>query len=251
MTPVQFAASGAVPTSMKENSTTRESSNTEIDQSTIDAMVRLEIEDIIETANNSNDRQSQERCEDSHLALELYIQELLYANGILNDHKSADTFALEQVVAIQSGSIVSQIKEEEDQDGTEAPQLPKYSEELNYSGHTTGSSWKNAYRSHQADLSDFRRDLETSLPRICVSCIEEKAASEFFTVPCLHQHEFCRDCLARMFEILLAEEASFPPQCDGVDIPFPDAYFSLPADLNERIVSKLPELLATKQVVPL
>jgi len=51
----------------------------------------------------------------------------------------------------------------------------------------------------------------------CVACGDTKDFFDVARVPC--DHEYCRECLASLFQASMKDESLFPPRCDGQPIP--------------------------------
>lgn len=93
-----------------------------------------------------------------------------------------------------------------------------------------------AAESSPFDAAQTIRDVRTK--RRCIACAGEKLIRDLATVPCKHNHEYCRDCLSRLFQLSIDDESPFPAKCDGEVIQI-DAYNAfLPQSLVDQYRSK-------------
>lgn len=76
----------------------------------------------------------------------------------------------------------------------------------------------------------------------CVACGDEKEFFEVARVPCKNRHEYCRDCLAQLFQLSMTDETLFPPRCCSEPIPLDQVRFFLPSQLAKDFEAKEPEL---------
>ncbi|KAK6852946.1 hypothetical protein PG995_011497 [Apiospora arundinis] len=183
---------------------------------------------------------------DAEIALKLYLEELSVATVSLLDHRiaksiqtavreDADTLKMllaEEHMATQDHRLSLQLSgtaalgtqiipvapvaephsaEEEDMeliekmsciyvtgehdDPSDCPDTPD--DQTSVAGQEPeGSAWA-ASRPHRA--------------RICISCGERRHFTDVSRAPC--QHEYCRECLKRLFEESIRDETLFPPRC--------------------------------------
>ncbi|KAK3613866.1 hypothetical protein LTR56_027625 [Elasticomyces elasticus] len=80
----------------------------------------------------------------------------------------------------------------------------------------------------------------------CVACGEDVEFYKVARVPC--EHEYCRPCLAQLFELSMTDETLFPPRCDKQEIPLSRVRFFLPADLSKRFEATYVELSTKNRV---
>lgn len=64
--------------------------------------------------------------------------------------------------------------------------------------------------------------------------------------PC--NHEYCRPCLAQLFELSMADESFFPPRCDNTEIPLSQVRFFLPTEIAKRFEARYAELSTKNKV---
>ncbi|KAI1325696.1 hypothetical protein F5Y16DRAFT_257327 [Xylariaceae sp. FL0255] len=53
--------------------------------------------------------------------------------------------------------------------------------------------------------------------RVCEACQDQKHFAELFRAPC--NHEYCRQCLERLFKDAIVDESLFPPRCCRQTMP--------------------------------
>lgn len=82
----------------------------------------------------------------------------------------------------------------------------------------------------------------------CVACGDDKDFFDVARVPCKDKHEYCRECLAQLFELSLTDESLFPPRCDGDPIPLSLVQIFLPAELAMRFKAMHAELSTKNRV---
>ncbi|GAB7366387.1 hypothetical protein MBLNU230_g8184t1 [Neophaeotheca triangularis] len=79
----------------------------------------------------------------------------------------------------------------------------------------------------------------------CVICQDE---FEFYSVvrtPC--DHEYCRECLAALFQHSMTDESLFPPRCCNKPVQIDWVSFFLPRELVKDFKSKEPELATSNR----
>ncbi|KAL2838628.1 IBR finger domain protein [Aspergillus pseudoustus] len=72
--------------------------------------------------------------------------------------------------------------------------------------------------------------------RQCVACREQADFVNVIRAPC--QHEYCRPCLANLFELSMTDESLFPPRCCRQTINLTTARIFLKSDLVEQYEKK-------------
>ncbi|KAG6255984.1 hypothetical protein E4U24_006213 [Claviceps purpurea] len=70
---------------------------------------------------------------------------------------------------------------------------------------------------------------EKSALRRCVACTSEVASSDSIQCPC--SHDYCRDCMANLFNAAIGDESLFPPRCCKMAIPIDLVQSCLSAEL--------------------
>ncbi|KAK4996026.1 hypothetical protein LTR66_004278 [Elasticomyces elasticus] len=76
--------------------------------------------------------------------------------------------------------------------------------------------------------------------RRCVACTEDKKFYDLARAPC--QHEYCRNCLASLFESAMTDESLYPPRCCRQVIPVNRVRVFLSSELTRRFEKKSIEL---------
>ena len=72
--------------------------------------------------------------------------------------------------------------------------------------------------------------------RQCDACIDRKHFTELYKAPC--QHEYCRDCLAHLFQDAMVDESLFPPRCCKQHMPLEKCRFYLNSDIPSQFREK-------------
>jgi len=253
----------------------------DMDPLTLAAIVQMQLEDSQELATMAKGKQREGVVTDAELALQLYTEELQACDATLADRNLAQSIAL---AVLRDGNLIHREYEREQQlarDREFAERLAASDNETERSGpslkrrHSNEADpWEDdemlakaaAIYMHplneaQIPLCDVVEDnsdaitvAESStwaaarskdnkpLMGHCVACQDEKEFFEFARVPC--NHEYCRPCLARLFEMAMTDESLYPPRCDGQAIPLSQVRFFLPQDLARAFVEKEPELMA-------
>ncbi|KAK0260608.1 hypothetical protein B0A54_15074 [Friedmanniomyces endolithicus] len=80
----------------------------------------------------------------------------------------------------------------------------------------------------------------------CVSCGDDMEFYDVARVPC--DHEYCRQCLAQLFDLSMTDETLFPPRCCKNEIPLARVRFFLPTDLAKRFEATYTELSTKDRV---
>ncbi|RYP65651.1 hypothetical protein DL771_008203 [Monosporascus sp. 5C6A] len=75
--------------------------------------------------------------------------------------------------------------------------------------------------------------------RNCEACGERKHFAELARAPC--RHEYCRECLGRLFQDAMVDESLFPPRCCKQPIPLHQNLVFLDADVARRFQHKAVE----------
>lgn len=85
-----------------------------------------------------------------------------------------------------------------------------------------------------------RQTVRTRQKRACDACGEHKHFAELSRAPC--QHEYCRECLSRLFRDAMVDESLFPPRCCKQPIPLDKSRLFLDADVVRQFRHKALEL---------
>ncbi|KAI3342014.1 hypothetical protein F4824DRAFT_486430 [Ustulina deusta] len=88
-------------------------------------------------------------------------------------------------------------------------------------------------------IDNTESDDET-IKRLCEACGEQKHFAELSRAPC--QHEYCRQCLSRLFRDAIIDESLFPPRCCRQPIPLDKSQLFLDANVVRQFRQKAVEL---------
>lgn len=87
----------------------------------------------------------------------------------------------------------------------------------------------------ESDAWATSRPSKAILPmRQCTACVEH--FNELAQAPC--EHEYCRECLSRLFQDSMIDETLFPPQCCRIPIPFDENRALLRAEIAQQFPKK-------------
>ncbi|GAP89465.1 putative IBR finger domain protein [Rosellinia necatrix] len=81
---------------------------------------------------------------------------------------------------------------------------------------------------------------KTRQRRSCEACGEPKHFAALSRAPC--QHEYCRQCLSRLFQDAMVDESLFPPRCCKQPIPLDKSQLFLDANVARQFRQKAVEL---------
>ncbi|KAF2967688.1 hypothetical protein GQX73_g5854 [Xylaria multiplex] len=85
-----------------------------------------------------------------------------------------------------------------------------------------------------------RQARRTRQRRPCEACGEQMHFAELSRAPC--QHEYCRQCLSRLFRDAIIDESLFPPRCCKQSIPLDKSQLFLDANVISQFRQKSLEL---------
>lgn len=80
----------------------------------------------------------------------------------------------------------------------------------------------------------------------CVACGDTKGFYDVVRVPC--GHEYCRECLSRLFQAAMRDESLFPPRCDGQEMTLSRFGFFLPPWLVQEFRERSVEFGTEKRI---
>ncbi|KAI0123952.1 IBR finger domain-containing protein [Xylariales sp. AK1849] len=82
----------------------------------------------------------------------------------------------------------------------------------------------------------FQVQIELPPQRDCVACGEQWNLEDIARAPC--QHEYCRDCLERLYRDSMVDETLFPPRCCRQTIPLDENVMLLPESVVDLFRKK-------------
>jgi len=256
-----------------------------MDLQLLSAVIQLQLQDSEELSGSGKGKQREGTLSDAQLALMMYTEDLMSTNAILEDRRMAQSMAM---AVIRDGQVLQRAHEQEtqfdqdreiarnlqdsDESGFDAhcatkPQPPvetdPWTEDemlakaaalyMQEPGTTSSTPPALAYDSDcnhtAAEPSAWaaaRRPNEPTKKGNCIACGETLDFYEVARVPC--NHEYCRPCLAQLFELSITDESLFPPRCDNMEILLSQVRFFLPTDLARRFEAKYAELSTKNKV---
>ncbi|KAL7624603.1 hypothetical protein AAE478_006170 [Parahypoxylon ruwenzoriense] len=228
------------------------------DDETFSLIVNLLLEDVQQAASSAKGKQKEGVISDADLALRLYAEELGNAAVFASDRRmtrsvqraiQADGDALgqserEERMARNDREISAALSrgidpapnattvDDADPSNAELEIFDKLSaiyvdgidddDDLEVrtllGGQPESSSW-----------AAVRQSRRTTPKRNCLACDETKHFTDIARAPC--GHEYCRDCLAQLFQNAMTDEAYFPPRCCREAIPLEPNQMFLSPDL--------------------
>ena len=112
------------------------------------------------------------------------------------------------------------------------------------SRHGTGESISSRHRSQNRDpgqateISD-QQTSDNSIRRDCTACQESVVVLDLITAPC--GHNYCKDCIRRLFTSAIGDDELFPPRCCRQAIPISSVGSVLSRDERQAFMDKLVE----------
>ncbi|KAK5130046.1 hypothetical protein LTR08_002520 [Meristemomyces frigidus] len=259
-----------------------------MDPLTLSTIIQLQLEDSQEFVSNAKGKQREGTVSDAEFAFRMYTEDLISTSATLSDRKMAQSMAIAIIKdgqfiqrAYQQEDQIARDHEmatnlEADAPApvnvdltskTQAPQehdpwtdtelLEKAAAIYMYEPCTAGHSPpelvidSDSNNGTVAESSAWAASRRTNdKPRLghCVACGEDKDFLDVARIPCKDKHEYCRECLAQLFELSLTDESLFPPRCDNEPIPLALVRIFLPAELAKRFETMYTELSTKNRV---
>ncbi|KAI2641523.1 hypothetical protein GGS26DRAFT_585914 [Hypomontagnella submonticulosa] len=199
--------------------------NAEMEDADIALAIRLMQQDAQELVSTITRRGKQVEGSqtDAQIAANLFLQDLMVAETSFDDRRMARSI----VQAIQTDTdAVSRLQNEEHMaqadrtmslaliNGEHAAGVPQTSQKS-----VCWDTDEDTYVLDQPESSTWAasRPSKQSRPRPCNACGDEKHFVELARAPC--GHEYCRECLTRIFQNATNDESLFPPRCCKESIP--------------------------------
>ncbi|KAH9828999.1 IBR finger domain-containing protein [Teratosphaeria destructans] len=249
----------------------------DMDPLTMSAIVQMQLDDIEQLKTNHKGKQREGTVTDAQLALQMYNEDLRACDHTLKDRQMAQSLCL---AVLRDGDLIRRAYEEEQQANRDHElamrlsrnELPRViprkraqsrdsdpwsdDEELLYKAAATymhrpasvqgmrlsglADDTEDTTMAESSTWAAARKASDKPLMRRCASCFEEKEFFDVARVPC--NDEYCRPCLAQLFELSMKDESLYPPKCHGQVIPVSRVSFFLPQRLVKEFQRKAPEL---------
>ncbi|KAK5109351.1 hypothetical protein LTR62_007120 [Meristemomyces frigidus] len=246
----------------------------DMDPLTLSTIVELQLQDSQQLVANAKGKEREGTMSDGALALQMYIEDLTTMSAVLDDRRIAqsvttavllDSRFLRREYELQDQAARDhQLARSMQDDGAAVPAHastkpssggeqdiwmddeflakmaamyvgPSTPPALVYDSDSDGTV---AESSHWAAV---RGKNETPKKGHCIACGDDMDFIDVARVPC--NHEYCRPCLAQLFELSMTDESLFPPRCDSLEIPVARVRFWLPDDLLKRYEAAYSELI--------
>jgi hypothetical protein len=233
----------------------------DMDPLTFSKIVQVQLEDVENLSTRAKGKQREGTVTDAQFALQVYVDDLSTSNATLSDRMVAEDVA---AALLRDNPAIKEAFRREQQIARDR----EFATEL-IGRRATPSNRRSIMQELQRNDSDPLKELWPTLldsdsdestitpessnwaasrfirdvrsKRRCVACAEERLIRDLATVPCIHEHEYCRECLSRMVRLAIEDESFFPPKCDGNIIPINMFRDFLPRNLVEQFESKATE----------
>ncbi|PYH93678.1 hypothetical protein BO71DRAFT_354762 [Aspergillus ellipticus CBS 707.79] len=222
-----------------------------MDQSTIDLMVQLQLEDAglhFETPKGKSREPT-----DEELAVQLQEEELKCASQILADRRMASSFAAAvradgRLLEIHQGSLDLLDRPPRQVTGTGWVIPDDFEREVTdlddetlvklqmLSGDVVMGTADSETDQAESSAWAAQRNSQPLRDHVCVACTEPMEFINVARAPC--QHEYCRSCLEDLFRAVMRDESLFPPRCCQQPINLNMARIFLSTDLVKQYMIK-------------
>lgn len=156
-----------------------------MDDGTVDLILSLQLEDLLNLNRDSKTTGEHNVSTDAQMAFSLFQEELHQHALILSDHRLGEKVGQMPGIPTRPPSPI------------ESP-TPTFD-------HVLARSIANQGDDPCWGASNIADTLE------CVACGENKPTWIFLTVPCGHQ--YCDQCISELFDLAMKDESLFPPRC--------------------------------------
>ncbi|PNS15666.1 hypothetical protein CAC42_4118 [Sphaceloma murrayae] len=220
--------------------------DTTMDRDTQIAILEGQLEDLREIEARSKGKEREGDTSDKDLTIKAQREDLLRQITVLKDKRAcrdrelALSLSRRQDVVLPRETIPVATLPTEDTDEETLTKL-----EMLHLDDKTGVSVPR-YDEDEAEIGESsamaarRSSLKAALTRECQACNEVVQVSDVARLPC--HHEYCRECLAKLFTDAMQNEAYYPPRCCRKDVSLDKVRVFLPADLVEAFLAMVPEL---------
>ncbi|KAL8376012.1 hypothetical protein RB595_007224 [Gaeumannomyces hyphopodioides] len=188
-------------------------------------LLRLELDDIQQLESRAKGKEPEGSPSDLWAALDDYKREI--ATHLRRESDRAMALSISRAVRLDTGVIDSHLAEEE-----RATQDRAYALTLLDPGAGAPAA---------AEGASSTALVVSGAPRCdCVVCGATSAPEGGIRSPC--NHDYCRDCLVRLFDLSLRDESLFPPRCCGSIIPLDISRKYIGPELAGRFLARKIEM---------
>ncbi|XXG96405.1 hypothetical protein Hte_002687 [Hypoxylon texense] len=219
------------------------------------------------SAGNSQDKQLEDAETDAQLAFRLFLEDLQNVEASAADRRM--TASIQQAVLLDEGAL-ARLRQEEGAAQSDRRMSIDLSNGANVDARTPQHSlpsptdedvgefiekFSRIYATGIDDaegeskgpesvsgLSQFRQTREK---RACEACGDTKHFAELARAPC--RHEYCRECLTRLFQMATVDESLFPPKCCRLPIDLDRSWPFIDPDVVQKFLKKVPEFSSTRR----
>ena len=230
----------------------------DMDPLTFSKIVQAQLENIEPLSPRGKGKQRAGAVTDAQLALQVYVDDLAHSNDVISNHLLAQPVSeasLRDVSAIEDAGrrhdCIDQDYEvafKPTNEGLARVNRRSMMQELQrkeadplkdlWPALMDSDSEESLIAAESSTWAAAQNIRESRSKRTCIACAEQRLVRDLTTVPCKHEHEYCRDCLSRVVELAIEDESFFPPKCDGAIIPLDVFNTFLPRSLINQYQSK-------------
>lgn len=222
-----------------------------MDEETARLVFQLQLQDLQEISSNSKGKQRAGEVSDFELALECYKTDLESSTTFVSDRHMCMSIAR---AVRRDGEVINELKSLDEQAAADRglalrsedgdipppsntdgePQGPKsdgenIDDELlekmaaiyiygsTYDDDPDSEVTQPESSTWAANRASTSKNAKKTALRQCVSCLERFEFYDVTRAPC--SHEYCRECLRKLFSQSLTDESLFPPRCCNQPIP--------------------------------
>ncbi|KAI6317352.1 hypothetical protein MCOR07_009445 [Pyricularia oryzae] len=212
-----------------------------MDTDTLALIVQLQLDDLEAiTAGVIGKGRATEAPEDIQIAAELFRAELVAQAAVISDKAFSQSIAN---AVIKDGGLIMECLAAENRQPAESSITnldDELIDKLKTLYVTDGEELKledsDVPHSESSSWAASRQEVVRRPQRECTSCGDQYDFTNVARCPC--SHEYCRECLAKLFEGSTVDESSFPPRCCGQQIPLDPNRIFLSPELVGRFKAK-------------
>ncbi|KAI1074392.1 hypothetical protein F5B20DRAFT_596094 [Whalleya microplaca] len=216
-------------------------------------LLRMDVQEAVANATRKG-KQKEGVVTDAEVAFNLFEQELQHAEAYSNDRRMARSIL--EAVQTDDDEILRAIHNDSSDEGEpvvpevrsgaaadEGDYIERLSRIYNTGTDTTGDETKARDQSESSTRPASRQPGKT---RPCDACGDQINLDKLATAPC--QHEYCSECLTRLFYDATRDETLFPPRCCRQPIPLDDNLAYIDTDVVEEFFEKSVEFSTSNRI---
>ncbi|KAL8404866.1 hypothetical protein RB594_009664 [Gaeumannomyces avenae] len=213
--------------------------NSDLEDETIALLLQQELDDIQQLVSLAKGKEPEGSPSDLQAALDDYRREI--ATHLERRSDRAMALSISQAIRLDTGVIVQRLAEEEQVTQDRAYALSLRDPSAEPQPPPPPPSQPPAAGASTSTSTSTALVVRKEAPSInCVVCHTTSAPDGGLRSPC--SHDYCRDCLVRLFEASLRDDDLFPPGCCGSDIPLEASRKYIGPELAGRFTAKALEM---------